>query len=119
MVVLFMGTFGTRSSKEGHGQSIIAGNEGAFSSPLDVPVAPAIDSEPPIALDKFIEQSGISAVTVWRYRRAGFLRTLNICGRHYLTRAEIARFNKRAAAGEFAKEPTRPKSRRGICRLRT
>src|SRR6266478_4680153 len=73
---------------------------------------PLIDSEPPIALDKFIEQSGLSAVTLWRYRRAGWLNTLNICGRHYLTRAEIARFNGRAAAGEFAKLPTQPKRRR-------
>jgi hypothetical protein len=70
--------------------------------------ATAIDSEPPIALDKFIEQSGLSAVTVWRYRRAGWLHTLNICGRHYLTRAEIARFNERAAAGEFAKPVVQP-----------
>ena len=72
---------------------------------------PATDSEPPIALDKFIQESGLSAVTVWRYRRAGWLSTLNICGRHYLTRAEIARFNARAAAGEFAKEPAKPKRR--------
>ena len=72
---------------------------------------PSIDSEPPLALDKFIEQSGLSAVTVWRYRRAGWLKTLNICGRHYLTRAEIARFNARAASGEFAREPARPKRR--------
>ena len=72
---------------------------------------PLIDSEPPLALDKFIEQSGLSAVTVWRYRRASWLNTLNICGRHYLTRAEIARFNARAAAGEFAKAPARPKAR--------
>jgi hypothetical protein len=71
----------------------------------------ATDSDPPIALDKFIEQSGLSVVTVWRYRRAGWLNTLNICGRHYLTRSEIARFNARAAAGEFAKEPTKPKRR--------
>lgn len=70
-----------------------------------------IDSEPPLALDKFIEQSGLSAVTVWRYRRAGWLRTLNICGRHYLTRAEIARFNMRAATGEFARELACPKRR--------
>jgi len=70
--------------------------------------SPAIDSEPPIALDKFIEQSGLSAVTVWRYRRSGWLNTLNICGRHYVTRAEIARFNARAASGEFAKRPAQP-----------
>jgi len=31
------------------------------------------------------------------------LTTVNICGRHYILRAEIARFNERAAAGEFAK----------------
>ena len=72
----------------------------------------AVDSDPPIALDKFIEQSGLSVVTVWRYRRAGWLHTLNICGRHYLTRSEIGRFNARAAAGEFAKAPTKPKRRR-------
>ena len=68
-----------------------------------------IDSEPPLALDKFIELTGLSAVTVWRYRRAGWLNTLNICGRHYLTRAEIARFNTRAATGEFARQLGRPK----------
>jgi hypothetical protein len=68
----------------------------------------AIDSEPTIALDKFLEESGISATTLWRYRRAGWVSTLNICGRHYLTRAEIMRFNRRAASGEFAKEFTRP-----------
>ena len=68
-----------------------------------------IDSEPPIALDKFLEESGLSAVTVWRYRRVGWLNTLNICGRHYLTRAEISRFNARAAAGEFSRRPSEPK----------
>jgi len=72
---------------------------------------PSIDTEPPLALDKFIEQSGLSAVTVWRYRRAGWLNTLNICGRHYLTRSEIARFNARAVAGEFSKQLARPKRR--------
>ena len=73
---------------------------------------PSIDSEPPISLDKFIEQSGLSAVTLSRYGRVGWLNTLNICGRHYLTRAEIARFNLRAAAGEFASEPARPNRRK-------
>jgi hypothetical protein len=65
---------------------------------------PSIDSEPPLALDKFIEQSGLSAVTVWRYRRAGWLSTLNICGRHYLMRSEIARFNARAGRWRICQE---------------
>jgi hypothetical protein len=30
---------------------------------------PVLDSEPPISFDKFIKQSGLSAVTVWRCRR--------------------------------------------------
>ena len=70
-----------------------------------------VDSEPPMSLDKFIEASGLSAVTLWRYRRAGWLKTINIAGRIYVTRSEIARFNRRAAAGEFAKDFRRPRSR--------
>ena len=93
-------------SVEDSGRNGMNGEEIACSS--ERPAAPATDSEPPIALDKFIEQSGISAVTVWRYRRAGMLNTLNICGRLYLTRAEIKRFNERAASGEFAKTVSRP-----------
>jgi hypothetical protein len=81
------------------------------SYPPRAALPPAIDSEPPIALDKFLEKSGISATTIWRYRRAGWLSTLNICGRHYLTRAEITRFNTRAASGEFAKQSARPRRR--------
>jgi len=104
-----MRTFGDGFSADDNGQSVAKAEEISRSS--EVRAGPATDSEPPIALDKFIEQSGISAVTVWRYRRAGFLRTLNIYGRHYLTRAEIRRFNERAAAGEFAKQPSRPKRR--------
>ena len=68
-----------------------------------------LDAESMTSLDKFIEQTGLSAVTVWRYRKNGFLKTVNICGRHYILRAEIARFNERAAAGEFAKAPNYPR----------
>jgi hypothetical protein len=68
-----------------------------------------VDDCPPIPLDKFTEQSGLSPVTIWRFRRAGMLNTINICGRHYVTRSEVRRFNERAAAGEFAKSPARPK----------
>jgi hypothetical protein len=67
-----------------------------------------VDSEPPMALDKFIEQTGLSPVTVWRFRKKEFLQTVNICGRHYVLRSEVARFNSRALAGEFSKPCTRP-----------
>jgi hypothetical protein len=68
-----------------------------------------LNAEPMMSLDKFIEQTGLSAVTVWRYRKNGFLKTVNICGRHYILRAEIAGFNERAAAGEFAKPSNHPR----------
>jgi predicted site-specific integrase-resolvase len=64
-----------------------------------------------MSLDKFIEQTGWSAATVWRYRKKGMLTTVNIYGRQYILRSEIARFNARAAAGEFAKDPVTPKRR--------
>jgi hypothetical protein len=69
----------------------------------------SLDTEPIMSLDKFIEQTGLSAITLWRYRKKGMLTTVNICGRQYILRAEIARFNQCAAAGEFAKAPTRPR----------
>ena len=67
-----------------------------------------LDTEPMMSLDKFIEQTGLSAVTLWRYRKKGMITTVNICGRQYILRSEIARFNQRAAAGEFAKPPNQP-----------
>jgi hypothetical protein len=77
----------------------------------------SLDAEPMMSLDKFIEQTGLSAVTVWRYRKYGFLRTVNICGRHYILRAEIARFNQRADAGEFAKPPNHPRKSSMLARI--
>jgi hypothetical protein len=56
---------------------------------------------PPLALDLYIRQSGLSPATCWRYRKKGWLETVVIAGRHYITREQIARFNERAARGEF------------------
>jgi len=69
------------------------------------------DSEPMMSLDMFTEQMGLSKTTIWRFRKRGMLTAVNICGRQYISRSEIARFNARATAGEFAKmiNPRRPK----------
>jgi hypothetical protein len=61
-----------------------------------------LNALPPVSLDKFLEQSGLSPTTVRRYRRRQWLRTIVIAGRHYVTREAIAEFNARAARGEFA-----------------
>jgi len=36
----------------------------------------SLDAEPMMSVDKFIEQTGLSAVTVWRYRKKGMLTTV-------------------------------------------
>ena len=56
---------------------------------------------PPVSLDKFCNESGFSSTTCWRMRKRGWLVTIRIAGRHYVARAEIARFNERAERGEF------------------
>jgi hypothetical protein len=61
-----------------------------------------LHAQPPLSLDRFMEQTGLSPMTCWRYRRRGWLTTIIIAGRHYVTREAISEFNRRAAAGEFA-----------------
>ena len=61
-----------------------------------------LNAHPPISLDKFMEQSGLSPATCWRYRKRGWLSTIVIAGRNYVTREAIAEFNRRAGSGEFA-----------------
>jgi hypothetical protein len=60
-----------------------------------------LEAMPPISLDLFLQQSGFSPATIWRYRKKGWLRTIVIAGRHYITREAIAEFNDRAGRGEF------------------
>lgn len=59
-------------------------------------------------LSRFCAEIGKTACTVWRWRNAGMLEVLNICGKLYVTDEAIARFKARAAAGEFAREPVMP-----------
>jgi hypothetical protein len=58
-----------------------------------------------ISLHKWLLESGISPTTAWRYRRRGWLETVNINGRAYVSGRAIREFIHRAEAGEFFKEP--------------
>ena len=60
------------------------------------------------ALSKVAEQMGRSTITLWRWRKKGWLQTINICGKPYVSADGMAEFNRRAAAGEFAKTPFVP-----------
>ena len=62
----------------------------------------------PIAVRRWIREIGISASTFWRWRQRGWIcEPINIGGRLYLTLEQIAEFERRAEAGEFA-APMRP-----------
>ena len=61
-----------------------------------------------ISLTVFAAQAGISPITLWRWRKLGWLVTLNIAGRQYLSKESLAEFKRRAAAGEFAQDHKAP-----------
>jgi len=61
------------------------------------------------ALDRWLKDIDKTASTAWRWRKRGWIKTVNICGRLYVSRQEINRFEERAAAGEFSKTPKTPK----------
>jgi len=65
-----------------------------------------------IPFEHWLEGIGKTAATGWRWRRKGWIETVNIAGRVYISRQEIERFEARAAAGEFSqahKAPCREK----------
>lgn len=64
-----------------------------------------------ISLDRWTEQVGISPTCAWRWRKRGWLKTFNICGRQYVTADSIRDFRQRMERGEFAKELKPPRKR--------
>jgi hypothetical protein len=66
-----------------------------------------------ISLNRWLAQVGVTPLTGWRWRKRGWLKTVNIAGRVYLTQEAIDEFHGRAVAGEFAREHKVP-VRKGI-----
>lgn len=70
------------------------------------------DSSPSnlFSFDEWLRGRNLTRTTGYRYRKQGIISTVNIFGRLYITREEIANFERRAVAGEFnkaAKTPSR------------
>ena len=57
------------------------------------------------SLSVYRRQLGVSKTTLWRYRRNGWLKTINVLGKLYVTRESIAQFEAMLCSGELAKEP--------------
>jgi hypothetical protein len=70
-------------------------------------------AEPPLQFNQFCNRVGVVRQTAWRWCKRGWLRTINIAGRQYVPADAIAEFNRRAAAGDFAKEHKTPMRKRG------
>ena len=58
------------------------------------------------ALNIWLARLGRSETTGYRWRKRGWLETTVIAGKHYLSPQNLANFECRAAAGEFAKIST-------------
>ena len=65
-----------------------------------------------VSLQQWLADVGVTACTAWRWRKKGWLKTVNICGRQYLSQAAIDEFTQRAAAGEFAQVHKAPRRHR-------
>jgi len=57
---------------------------------------------PPIALDRFGEMTGLSPCSLWRFQKRGWLKTYVISNRRYVLAEDVAEFNRRLKAGDFA-----------------
>ena len=55
-----------------------------------------------VSLTKWQEQIGVTSCTAWRWRKKGWLKTINIAGRQYVTQEAMDEFQRRAIAGDFA-----------------
>lgn len=55
-----------------------------------------------VSLSRWLQQVGVTTCTAWRWRKKGWLKTVNIAGRQYLTQNAIDEFHRRASAGEFS-----------------
>lgn len=62
-----------------------------------------------VSFEKWLQEIDKTPATGWRWRKKGWIATVNICGRLYVTRAAIAEFERRAAAGAFSKVHCTPR----------
>jgi hypothetical protein len=62
-----------------------------------------------LAFDRWLKDIDKTAATGWRWRKRGWISTVNIAGRVYVSRQAIGEFEARAAAGEFAKQHVTPR----------
>ncbi len=73
-------------------------HEEKSATPKHLAAAPGL-----VKFDRWLKFVGASPTTGWRWRKLGWVKTLNICGRTFISENEIARFVRAAEAGQFAR----------------
>src|SRR5260370_41620897 len=61
-----------------------------------------------LPFDRWLQSIDKTPATGWRWRQRGWIVTINICGRVYVNRDEIKRFEERAASGGVSKMDVTP-----------
>lgn len=61
-----------------------------------------------VIVNRWADSIGVEPITIWRWRKLGWIETVNINGHVYVSRSQIAEFEKRAKAGEFCKKHIAP-----------
>lgn len=56
-----------------------------------------------VPIKTWVISMGREPITAWRWQKKGWIKTVNIDGRIYISRKEIENFERRAEAGEFLK----------------
>jgi predicted site-specific integrase-resolvase len=66
------------------------------------------------SLHCFLKEVGVSKTTGWRWRKRGWLKTVNIAGQPYVSQGAINEFLLRSEKGEFSKEARCPSKKRRL-----
>ncbi len=64
-----------------------------------------------VSFETWLREIDKTPATGWRWRQRGWIETVNIAGRLFVSREAIAEFEKRAAAGELSKVHKTPSRR--------
>ena len=62
----------------------------------------------------YLNELGRSATTGWRWRQNGWISVIQIAGKLYISEEQIAAFERRAIAGEFARDILPPGQTREV-----
>lgn len=74
---------------------------------MEIPQRAGPEIEP---LHTFLRRVPISRTTIWRWRKRGWLPTVQIAGQPYVRKADVDEFLARAGRGEFANVSAPPKT---------